>query len=91
MIEVLLLGLLVGLAATSIDYSHSRLDAALADCRAGLPARHRAARWSVAQWTAATVAFVVAVRVDLWYLPLEGAGLYLGTYLGSAPRRGSVE
>lgn len=61
----------------AIDYAHVRYaherDAGEA---------HAAARWSVVQWLAATVGFVVAVRVSLWVLPAEALGLYAGTWLG---------
>jgi hypothetical protein len=43
---------------------------------------HIAARWSLVQWGAATVGFVLAVRVTMWLLPFEGLGLWIGTLLG---------
>lgn len=74
---IALLCALVFASATAIDFAHARYAAARDRHRA-----HLAARWSVAQWSAATVGFVVAVRVSLWILPFEVAGLYLGTWLG---------
>lgn len=65
-------------ATATVDYSHARYVSALLDGR-----RHAAACWSVAQWMAASVGFVVAIRVSLWMLPAEAFGLYLGTWLGS--------
>ncbi len=43
----------------------------------------KASLWSVGQWSAASVGFVVAVKVSMWYLPFEAAGLAIGTYLGA--------
>src|SRR5690606_37796921 len=42
----------------------------------------KAALWSVGQWSAASVGFVVAVKISIWYLPFEALGLFLGTLLG---------
>lgn len=63
--------------ACALDYAHVRY----AEDRDQLRA-HGAATWSVAQWVAATVGFVVAVRVSLWVLPAEALGLYVGTWIG---------
>jgi hypothetical protein len=79
MISEAALGILVFASAGIYDLCHARYVAALGD-----GARHRAARWSVGQWLAATIALVVAVRVTLWYLPLEAAGLYVGTLVGTS-------
>lgn len=79
MIVELGLGALVFASAGVYDVCHARYVRALGD-----DDRHRAARWSVGQWMAATIALVIAVRVTLWYLPLEAAGLYLGTLLGAS-------
>jgi len=75
----LLLGLgpLIFIAAMGIDYSHARMVQAVMDKR-----RHAAARWSVAQWGAATVGFVLAIKVTMWLLPFEACGLYCGMVLG---------
>lgn len=72
------LALLVMLATATVDYSHARY---VKSMLAGH--RHRASRWAVAQWTAAAIGFVVAVRVTLWLLPAEAFGVYAGTWLGS--------
>lgn len=50
---------------------------------------HAASRWSVVQWGAATVGFVVAVKVSIWFVPFEGLGLKLGTLLGGTRPRAS--
>ena len=68
-------------SSAAVDMCHARYVRALV---AG--ARHRAARWSVGQWLSATVGFVIAVRVSLWYLPVEALGLYLGTWAGTSSR-----
>ncbi len=73
-----LLCLVVFVAAVTIDFSHARCVTALVAGR-----RYAAATWSVMQWSAATVGFMVAVRHSMWVLPFEGLGLFLGTLLGS--------
>lgn len=78
MIVTALIGVAVFFAAITIDFSHAKCVRALIDGR-----RHAAALWSVLQWTGAVVGFVAAVKESMWYLPLEGAGLYIGTLLGS--------
>lgn len=75
MLEVLL-AVAIFLAAASIDYAHALYVRAVIERR-----RRSAAIWTVLQWSASTVGFVVAVKVSLWYLPLEAAGLVTGTLL----------
>lgn len=75
------LGLAVLVSSAAIDYAHARYVQAL-----GAGRRHGAARWSVVQWAAASVGFVIAVKVSVWLLPFEAAGLYLGTLLAVRPR-----
>lgn len=78
-----LLGLLVFASSAGIDYSHACYVRALT---AG--SRCRAANWSVGQWAAASVGFVIAVKISVWLLPFEGAGLFVGTLLAvKAPPR----
>ncbi len=72
----IVLGLAVFTSSVSIDFAGTRYVQAVRDDR-----RLRAATWSVLQWCAATVGFVVAVKVSLWLLPLEAAGLFVGTLL----------
>ncbi len=43
-------------------------------------ARLSAVLWGLGQWTSATFIFVMAVKVSLWYLPLEALGIALGTW-----------
>lgn len=81
--------LLVFASSTLIDFAHARCVVAIGDAAA-----HRASRWSVLQWGGATVGFLVAVKVTLWALPFEAAGLYLGTFLAvrrTAPPQQGVE
>ncbi len=70
------LGLLVFCATCALDFAHTRYVMAVHDRK-----RHRAAAWSVLQWMAATIGFVVAVKVSLYLLPFEALGLYAGTLL----------
>lgn len=84
------LAVLVTMTMAAVDYAHAGYSLAMIehrkDPRKDLRWWHRplhvAARWSVAQWGAAAVGFVVAVRVSMWLLPFEGLGLYLGTTWG---------
>lgn len=72
----ILLAIAVFASAAMIDYAHARYARAVTGGRV-----HAAAIWSVAQWCAGTVGFVIAVRVTMWMLPLEAAGLYTGTFV----------
>lgn len=78
---IAVLALLVFASTMAVDYAHARYIQSLT---AGH--RHAAARWSVTQWAATMVGFVVAVRVTMWVLPAEALGLYCGTFLGSRER-----
>jgi hypothetical protein len=91
-----LLAIGVTVAMIAVDYAHARYALAMAQVRhlreAGQPWRdelERAARWSVLQWGAAGVAFVVNVKVSIWFLPFEALGLYWGTKIGGSRRLGS--
>lgn len=75
---LILLAVAVAVATTAVDYAHARYVQALVAGR-----QHAAARWSVAQWAATSVGFVVAVKYSLLILPAEAVGLYVGTLLGS--------
>ena len=77
----ILLAILVFTAAVSLDFCHARYVQSVQANRACM-----AAMWSVLQWSAATVAFVVAVKVSLWLLPFEAIGLAVGTLLGMRAR-----
>jgi hypothetical protein len=71
-----MLGVLVFCATCALDYAHTNYVMAVHDRR-----RYKAAAWSVLQWCAATIGFVVAVKVSLYLLPFEALGLYVGTLL----------
>lgn len=73
---MLALGMMVMAATCALDFAHTRYVMAVHERN-----RHRAALWSVVQWSAATIGFVVAIKVSLYLLPFEAAGLYLGTLL----------
>lgn len=47
----------------------------------------RASLWDVASWGAAVVGFVVALKLSMWALPFEAAGLFVGTYVVVARAR----
>jgi len=81
-----LVGLAVFLAAVTINFSGARLDIALRERR-----RLAASNWSVAQWAAAALVFVIAVKESLWFLPLEAAGLWIGTFIGTGKCQGRDE
>lgn len=72
----ILLAILVFISAVGIDWCATRYVLAV-----GRGDAHIAALWSCGQWSAGTIGFIVVVKVSLWYLPLEAAGLYLGTRL----------
>lgn len=90
-----LLAVLVTVTMAMVDFAAARYTIAMADVRLGRgvtrpwwrTAKHRASAWSVVQWAAAAVGFVVAVRVSMWLLPFEGLGLYIGTLLGSGTQQ----
>jgi hypothetical protein len=73
-----LLAILVTCTMMVLDYCHARYTRAMM-AGEGL----KASFWSVGQWSAASVGFVVAVKVSMWYLPFEALGLFLGTYIGA--------
>ncbi len=74
--STILLGILVFVSAMAIDWANTRYVISV-----GERAVHKAALWSVAQWMASLVGFVVALKITLWMLPIEAAGLYAGTVL----------
>lgn len=71
-----LLALLVFVASASIDFASARYVRAVGRLEA-----RRAATWSVIQWGAGLVGFLVAFKYSLWMLPMEGLGLFVGTML----------
>jgi hypothetical protein len=70
-----LIGLAVFLSAFMVDAANARYVQAVNRLDT-----HRAAGWSVMQWTASVVGFVVAVKISFWMLPVEALGLYAGTW-----------
>ena len=72
-----LIALLVTVCMAGVDFCHARYTRAMMEGRV-----LHAAFWSVGQWSAASVGFVVAVKISIWYLPFEALGLFLGTLLG---------
>lgn len=72
------LAILVTCTMAALDFCHARYTRAMIAGKA-----LQASLWSVGQWTAASVGFVVAVKVSMWYLPFEGLGLFLGSYIGA--------
>lgn len=79
-----LVGVAVFLSAAMIDYANTKYVLAV-----GARKTHLAARWSVLQWISSLVGFIVAVKLTLWMLPVEMAGLYVGTYLSLRGREQS--
>jgi hypothetical protein len=82
----------VTVTMAGVDYAHARYALEMAEVRRRAPGwrknLRRAANWSVVQWAAAAVGFYVSVRVSMWFLPFEAAGLWAGTQLGGT-REGS--
>lgn len=71
-----LLATLVFWSAVGIDYCATNYIQAVQARRI-----QGAMLWSVGQWTCSLVGFLVAVKITLWYLPVEAAGLAFGTWL----------
>lgn len=65
-------------ACLMIDFAHARYVRAMSENRV-----LHAANWSVIQWGAGCIGFVIALKVTLWLMPFEALGLYVGTYLGA--------
>lgn len=79
---MILLGLAVFLSSVVIDYAHAQYAYARDAGR-----RFAMANWGVLQWGAASVGFVAAVKVSIWLLPLEGLGLWVGSFVAGKPGR----
>lgn len=73
----ILIAIMVTATMTGVDFCLARYTRAMLEGRV-----LNAACWSVGQWGCATVGFVVAVKLSIWYLPFEGLGLFLGSWLG---------
>jgi hypothetical protein len=67
--------LLVFVASVGIAFAHARYANARDDLRP-----LAAATWDVVSWGAAVIGFIVAIKLSLWALPFEAAGLFVGTY-----------
>jgi hypothetical protein len=74
----ILTAILVTVTMAAVDYCHANYNGAMMARRTV-----QAAFWSVGQWAAAAVGFVVAVKISMWYLPFEALGLFVGTLLGA--------
>ncbi len=74
--QELALSVLVFFTSMALDYCHTNFVLAV-ERRAA----YAAALWSVLQWCAGLVGFLVAVKVTLWVLPAEALGLALGTII----------
>lgn len=76
MITAILLGILVFFTTAGIHVSDALVTRETVDYR------YRAALWRLVQWICAVVAFVVALKVSLWYLIPEGVGVAIGGLAG---------
>ncbi len=70
------LALLVFGATTGIHIAAATVTRAVVDYQ------YRAALWELMGWICAVVAFLVAVKVSVWYLLPEGAGVLTGGLIG---------
>lgn len=77
-LENVVIGILVMITMGGVDYCNVQHTRCLLNGRAVM-----SSLWSVAQWTCASVGFVVAVKLSIYYLPFEALGLALGTYIGA--------
>lgn len=82
----LFLGLLVFCSAACLDFCHANYVMAVDDL-----SEVRTAFWSSLQWLAGLVGFVIAVKVTLWVLPAEVAGLALGSVLAIRRRKRTLK
>jgi hypothetical protein len=82
----LLLALFVFASAVGIDFCATKyvLSVGRADTRAAMV-------WSVGQWSCSLVGFLIAVKITLWYLPIEAAGLAFGTWLSMRRKPSNCE
>lgn len=92
-LEFIGLAALVTATMAAVDFAHARYALAMVEVRRlqdqGRAWRRElvaAAAWSVLQWGSASVAFVVTVKVSLWFLPFEALGLFAGTLIGGSRR-----
>lgn len=81
-----LIAILVTITMAGVDYCHARYALAMAhrdEHNKPDPQAVGAALWSIGQWSCASVGFVVAVKLSMWYLLFEAVGLFAGTMLGA--------
>lgn len=91
--EISVLALAVTATMAAVDYATARYSLAMVEvrhlqneCRPYTRSLLVASMWSVIQWGAACVAFVVNVKVSMWFLPFEALGLFVGTLIGGRRR-----
>lgn len=77
------LGLIVFASSFAIDLANTNFVQQVQNRNA-----FSAAMWSVVQWGASVVGFVIAIKISFWYLPIEALGLATGTYYAM---RGNTE
>ena len=86
--ELLVLEVAIAVAAFAYDFAIARWAVAVAgaddaDVAAARRSAHRAARWSVVIYVVGLVGVLGVLKISLWLVIGEGAGLYAGTYFGS--------
>ena len=82
---IVILAILVFFSAMGIDWANTKYVLSVSRGEAT-----KAAFWSVLQWLSSLVGFLIAVKITLWLLPFEMAGLWLGTYLSMRRSEGKV-
>ncbi len=80
-VEFITLAALITASTICVDFAAARWSLAVRDGR-----RWAAGRWSVAQWAATSAGFVLVVKVNIWLLPFEAVGLFIGSVWGGKPR-----
>ncbi len=82
-----LLAIAMFMCAALIDFAYARQTIATTSGRA-----LAAANWRAIAYSFGCFGWLVAIKIGLWLLPFELAGLYLGTLIGvDKPRQISVE
>lgn len=80
-----LLGLVTFVAAAAGDYVEAYLTRATVELRP-----HRVARLSVAMYAIGCIGWFTTIKVSLWFMIPEVAGLYLGSWLAITRQRACV-
>lgn len=78
---IALLALAVFASAAALDYCAARYNREISRPE---PSPHGAARWSIAMYVVGAVGLLAVVRVDLWLMIPEAAGLYAGTWFAAS-------